>query len=265
MDRRESLMVSAQEPRKLISYNFPPQTSYYKVTARKGLGHGDWKNFTSVIFEISLNNSRSQGEYLNSTIKWAEGRFERAYFILCDSLQRHNINFENPYLSEKEAHVKAIEKGNTWLKNNQHYIENSILEFSIYRWDYWLNFTDDYNKARNYLDDLYMNDSIFRNDIDNVCHNFWVKSEYKNKNPSSERDFISRAAKNYILEETAVTSIFAARIKGVSAYPGSLHHFWLPFIELENEFLPGFKNHTFITLDLVRNKSDPSLTSSGIC
>jgi tRNA-dependent cyclodipeptide synthase len=222
--------------------------SIYRVTVRKGLGNGDWKNYSKINFEVSLSNKRYQGESLFSIIEWAKSRFTDIEIILCDSLHRHNILFERN-VSISEARNISLEMGNAWL-NHAHIFFNALnVTPKITRWDDWIKkYENEYTSYYHEIETLYNENSYIKKEVDLLCNNYLKR----NNNILCQKSFRQQILMPYFFEETALSSVFLPKIGGVNAYPGSLPQLWNYFINTKENHLSGFKNQLFISLNLSR-------------
>lgn len=235
--------------------NFSPQITPYKVSSRKGVGDGSWMNSSKIIFEVSLDNKKYYGDYFFSILQWAQERFSEITIIICDTLQRYNIMHDQK-INEKEAFEISINLGKNWISQNQFNLRSLKTKPTIYHWDHWLSYKDDFVLYQNTLQDLYDSNIYFKNECDKVFENILNRFEKKYKSQTIiKEDVIHNVIKPYFFEETAVTSIFLSKLDGVSAYPGSLHQIWNDFASGKIKGLSGFKDCIFISLNLVKNSS----------
>ncbi len=229
------------------------ENNAYKVTVRKGLGPGNWQDFSKVIFEVSLDNKRFRGDSFYAILDWARTRFKSIHIIICDTLQRHNISFDKK-ISESKARPCAKQKGDLWLQESQVYFDKLKLTPEITRWDDWLNYDQDlYNKYDKDIRNLYETNQTVQNEINKTCDAVWERRKrHENIDDVLENAFKNQVILPYFFEETVLSAIFLPVIKGVSAYPGSLPKIWNTFIDGKINTLNGFREHTFINLDLKR-------------
>lgn len=225
----------------------------YKITVRKGLGPGNWQDFRKVIFEVSLDNKRYKGNAFFSILDWARTRFDTIHIIVCDTLQRYNICFDQK-TSESDAKHLAKKKGDQWIQAAQPYFGELGLTPEITRWADWLSYNPTlYNEYHQALKNLYNTDQMIQKEINKICDNVWQRrKKQENLNPALEKEFKNKVILPYFFEETALSAVFIPIVKGVSAYPGSLPPLWNLFIEGKVDTLKGFRGHTFINLDLKR-------------
>jgi tRNA-dependent cyclodipeptide synthase len=233
--------------------NFISQESPYKISVRKGIGNENWMDFSAVIFEISLDNKRYNGDYFFSILQWAQERFSEITIIICDTLQRYNIMYDQK-VTEEEAFLLSRNLGKQWLCQNKSILDALKISPHIFYWDNWLLHKNDLNNNQNTLNTLYANNVYFRNECDKIFENIWerFKKKYTN-NIIVKADIINNLIKPYFFEETAITDIFLSRINGISAYPGSLHQVWDDFSSGKIDGLNGFKGRTFLSLNLIKN------------
>lgn len=231
----------------------------YKVSVRKGIGRGDWKESSHVIFEISLDNKHYRGDHFRSILDWAESNFKELTIIVCDTLQRHNLMFSEN-INEQEAQVISKERGDHWLDEYSPYMESKAIPTQIYRWDKWLFCSQQYEKGLESLKTLYSEDINFQRDLQAFFEKvFERKAKLVPHIWDIKTQYIESVLMPYFFEETVVTSIFLEDIKGISAYPGTLPKLWEKFIQRKFVGLEGFLNHTFLTLDLVKRKPSSKL------
>ena len=232
---------------------FTPQSSPYKVSVRRGIGDGNWMNYSSINFQISLDNKKYYGDYLLSIFQWAEARFSKITIILCDTLQRYNLMFEHN-ITEEEACVISRDLGKKWLTQNQSILSSLNVTTEIFYWDNWLFYKDEIEYNKNILKNLHIKDTYFRNECEKIFDNIWDRFAKNNKvQLLSRKAVIDNLIKPYFYEETAVTDIFLSKLNGINAYPGSLHPIWDDFVAGKFGELEGFKNCTFLSLNLVKN------------
>lgn len=242
--------------------NFSPQITPYKVSVRKGIGDGNWMNFSKIIFEISLDNKRYYGDYFFSILQWAQERFHEITIIICDTLQRYNV-MHDENLTEKEAFDVSRNLGKQWISQNQFNLQSLKIKPVIYHWDHWLAYKDEFEQNKNILHDLYDSNIYFKYECDKIFEIILnqFRKKYKDKAIIKE-DIIHKVIKPYFFEETAVTAIFLPKLDGINAYPGSLHQIWGDFASEKLKGLLGFKNCIFLSLNLVKNNSSKQLQSA---
>lgn len=234
-----------------MEYNAKETT--YKVEVRRGLGHGNWKDFSKVIFEVSLDNKHYYGDHFFSILAWAKDRFNSIEIIVCDTLQRFNLAFEKGIEKEKALEI-ARAQGDDWINKSKEYFKSLQLSPKITKWDDWMDYDKDlYQVGYKELSALYELNLSVKKEIDAICDNVWHRRQKKYQLPESSAPHFKEAVfLPYFFEETVLSSIFLPVVGGVSAYPGSLPLFWDHFIEGKFDCLNGFKGHTFINLSLTR-------------
>jgi hypothetical protein len=145
--------------------------------------------------------------------------------------------------------------GQKWIRENKRVLDESTLIYEISTWKNWKKPGIGYLKELNALKRTYNTDINFRTEIDTYLNQLWLqKSKSKDLTMDKKDMFTERVLRPYFFEETAVTAIFLDHIKGISAYPGSLPHFWESLIDQKYGVLQGFANHTFLRLDLSRRQ-----------
>ena len=225
----------------------------YKVTVRQGLGSGDWKTFSKVIFEVSLDNKRYRGDSFYSILSWAKPRFESIEIIVCDLLQRHNLVFSKQINMESASH-EAKKMGDDWIRDSSPLFKELGLSPTITRWEEWLAYNPPYyERCLKDLKDLYKDNPNVKQEIEAFFNAVWDRNQKHEKCSASLRNtFKDEVFLPYLFEETALSAVFLPALSGISAYPGSLPKFWNNFIEGSVDILKGFGGQTFITLDLKR-------------
>lgn len=97
---------------------------------------------------ISVGCSRRHsGTYFEDTLNQAVKIFKRVIIMIDDSVQWSTLAIEYPHLTDPELKELAINNGNTWLAENQKYIDKiDSNKIQIKRWKDWEN-TDELRKA----------------------------------------------------------------------------------------------------------------------
>lgn len=225
----------------------------YKVAVRRGLGSGDWKDFTKVIFEVSVDNKRYTGPYFFSILSWAKERFDSIEIIVCDTLQRYNLAFAQN-TDHRTAMQTAMQMGEDWIRRSQGYFDYLNICPRISRWEDWLSH-DPKTYDTNYRDlvHLYQNNLAVRTEVDKLAEAVWEsRRKIFHFSEALEQKFKEEVFFPYFFEETALSAVFLPEVGGISAYPGSLPNFWNNFIEGKFSCLKGFQGCTFVNLSLTR-------------
>ncbi|MHA7102541.1 tRNA-dependent cyclodipeptide synthase [Roseivirga pacifica] len=235
-------------------HQYPGQAHQaYKVQV---IGDTDWREFNTCRLEISVGALYHEGDKFKSSVQWAIGRFDRVVFHVVDTLQRHNIAFEQG-LSIGEAYRQAKSKGDQWLHRNIEAINLVSNRPEIYRWDDWKNHPD-FAENRKQLMVLYQTNAKFMQAIHDKMNGFWERKRellpdiYTN----DRKEEFEKNTLNYCLEELAGASCFYREVEGITAYPGSFESVWDLVASEEVEGLPeGFKNAQWTRIKFNRNKN----------
>lgn len=230
---------------------------YYKVKIKNkhSLGPSNWKRLPKNIIMVSLDNRRSRELYLSSILEWSKKEFHSTHILLADTLQRYNISFENG-IDIKSAKLEAYKRGNEWIKQSIHYLNNFSGVKEISRWDDWLIKHDNtYKNNFKELLNLYKVNSFIREGVDLICNEVWERRRKSlNLNLDMKEKYLADIILPYFLEETALLPIFLSKVNGVCCYPGKLPQFWNYFIENEINFSNGWVNRTFLSLGFYKVK-----------
>lgn len=108
-------------------------TEAYKIVAKPAISH---TGASVCSLNISMGNPNQTGSKFEAMIAWVNQHFNYCIINLSDTLQRHNFMAQGYTL--QEAHEKAVDLGNNWLKQNETIIKKLSVKNVIVRWDEWL-------------------------------------------------------------------------------------------------------------------------------
>jgi hypothetical protein len=222
----------------------------YKLNKRTNWNQIDYSH-RIISFEISLNNPKCTGLYLECIMNWAKNNFTEFYFCLGDTLNSYTdivlnegeINeFENKDWYDSSKKFRSL--GDNWILENIENI-NSFFgsNYKIFRWEEWRN----HALFKYYFDTflkLKLNNTDFRKVIYDDISDFLLRKGFKSIS-SDKIDYIS----NYILEELSVYTIQARQENIVNVYPGSAFKIFSILNEIEG--VPEeLKNRNFVYMDV---------------
>lgn len=191
--------------------------SRYKVCTNGK--HGIREDRSHCRLQISMGIERHTGDKFAALCEWANRRFDRTTIIVSDSLQRHNLRYDNA-CGEEEAHYQALMIGDKWLSDNKEAL-SLISDLSITRWDDWLSHPD-FPRNHNELWKRYKTNREFKRSINIRINYMWHRKNLNN----SDRFSIERKAAyfsnslNYLMEELALFPIMFEE-KAIDVYAGS--------------------------------------------
>jgi tRNA-dependent cyclodipeptide synthase len=201
---------------------------------------------------ISIENPNHSGEKFAALLRWATERFGHTSLLIADSLQRHNIAF-NEQISLSEAHTKAVAAGDFWLQMHQPMFD-ILPNFTLYRFDDFRTHHEFEARHKNLLQ-LYSINTTFRNLIDQDSNAVLTRRLKRGLVITDQTGFLE-SSRNYILEELAVMQIFHETCPGVEAYPGKFLSLISAPERLHIEGLPeSLKQYPMIEVDFVRNRA----------
>lgn len=223
----------------VIKKSYPEQTGTYKVIVKNG---GNWKDFNTCRFSISVGQSKHEKDKFDNTLNWAEKRFDKMTILVNDSLQRWNIMHN---ISEDMAYKQSKQAGDEWIKRNLRDKDLPQDKVRVIRWDEWLE-NPKYKEKLALVNDLYKNNATFKAEIEAEINRFQERNNY-NFNPD--------LCRKYLLEETAVFQIiFEEEEEAADVYPGStLLPVTIAYEGKIKELTPS-KKITFTRISLERNK-----------
>jgi tRNA-dependent cyclodipeptide synthase len=149
------------------------------------------------IVYISVGQPYHESEKFIATMDLVNRTFKSVMIVVCDTLQRHTLQIQNPTLSEEDAHREAFLQGQAWLKRNRFAYENLSIDYEITRWDNWLHKTD----YLNYLDEvqhLYHTNVAYQKAIRTTIHKYLGRQGIADNQRSFD------LCEKYILEECPI-------------------------------------------------------------
>ena len=194
--------------------NAPPLRQKYNVVCADHTRFGT----NTALIGVSLGNRAYENNKLKSLVAWATQHFETVTIMLADSLQRHNIMFQEN-VDEKQAYDIAISRGDAWLSRNADAIDG----IPVMRWDS-LKDRDEVTPHRRAFEDLYETSPSFQHAVNKKLRGFYTVLHDRDPQKFSWdkfKDFYD-FSKKYLLEEAAVDTYFDREIDGPVLYPGDL-------------------------------------------
>lgn len=225
---------------------FPAPRGPYKVSLKNSV---PWQEFATQRIQISIGNANTEGDKFFALCEWAAARFERVSLIVSDTLQRHNLGFEEA-LSMPGAWALARSSGDAWLLRNADALR-LLPEARMVRWD---NLLADprYAPALSRLQALSKQESAFAAAIDATVEAFWRRNA--ERLGSVRRGRFDASSKAFLLEELAVFTFLCADA-GLDAYAGSWLEGIFTVLRAEPEaFFDAFRRD-WLQVDFTRNKS----------
>jgi len=184
-----------------------------------------------IVSVISMEQPSQTGEKFKAFVEQInivhqKRGLKKLVIILTDFLQRHYVEL-NTNLKSSEVEKLANKKGVDWKRENRKFLTFSLdlnINFEIISWEKLLN-QHDFKEALDRVKNLYKIDEKFKNIIDKLSNHYAEKlnCRFKSLENSSLPETFFKAAKNYLLEESAI---------------------WGPLLKLNFDFItyPGSKN-----------------------
>lgn len=188
----------------------------YKVVAKVKRAC-NWDDFQHARLQISVGQDYHEGEQLEATLKWASSNFEKIQICVNDTLQRHNLIFEE--MPETEAFKTSEVLGREWIERN-HKLLMSFPNVEIVRWEQWRN-TADYQEDLNTMIYSYKNSKHFKKAVDDEAESFWERAKRNKGYKEADFERFKLHTLNYLLEECAVFSAMFRNMEAADVYPGS--------------------------------------------
>ncbi|WP_218814194.1 hypothetical protein [Rickettsiella endosymbiont of Dermanyssus gallinae] len=186
------------------------------------------KKNLSIVNVISMDQPSQSGDKFESFTNCINNLnkkhgVKKLVIILTDFLQRHYVGL-NTQLSPNEIKKLAIEKGSHWVKNNRKALTFQLdikIDFQIVYWDNVIG-KKDYKDAFAKVSHLYQTDAAFRGIVDELSKSYADKLLYRHKEIANPPNFEScfDAAKNYLLEESAIWGPLLKQDLDFITYPG---------------------------------------------
>lgn len=223
-----------------FNFKYPPATGKYKVAI---IGKSVWQGHTTARLQISVGQPKHTGEKFKTLTEWASMRFDKVVLIVSDTLQRHNIAF-NEGISLEDAHRRAWIMGQEWIRENRAAIDLiSPHKRIIATWEDWITHPD-YQTEKDAIMELFRTDENFRATVRNKATEFSSKR-------GSIRDFSAayQVSLTYLLEEIPAFKLMM-RDGGVDIYPGP----WMRdiFSAIPD---PVYQSASFLSVDYKRNRA----------
>lgn len=181
-----------------------------------------FKDGVTCVLPISVGWDYHEEDYFKSSIKLVSHRFSFCRVVVCDTLQRHYLQFTDKYESKTFLDI-ALNNGNEWLKRNERVFDSLNIPHSIERWDLY-RLSDDYATIRKKLDLFFNNNQYFSNIFQAHAQNIYekfIKSNRLAKENVYRKDFIDSSIE-YLLEECAVVLGWTKNREDILLYPKSI-------------------------------------------
>jgi len=173
-----------------------------KVTFRCDAKHKPKLKEARAVMHISVGQLYQEGEKFEATINLINKTFSSCDIMLCDTLQRHSMGFVSN-LEEKALHEASLKAGDEWLEDNKNILKRLTIPHKIIRWDYWLNHSD-YPKQRMIIDDLYQNNSDYREKVQETINVFLNRFKKRVDGNDFDEENFFYGSLEYLKEECAI-------------------------------------------------------------
>jgi tRNA-dependent cyclodipeptide synthase len=233
--------------------HYPPASGPYKVVLKS---RSNWRDFPACRLQISVGRPKHEGDKFFALTEWAAARFDKVWFIVSDTLQRHNLALEMG-ITLDEAYKVAQIKGREWLRDNARAINNIPAHRRIITlWDDWMTHPD-YAATRIDINALYANNIFFRASVDEKAEEFCTRRAEDGSIIHDRTDKAMATSVRYILEEVAAFAIMLREQPVLDIYPGEWFKamFELLAVTTHNPLLSGFAGSAFLSVDYKTNKS----------
>lgn len=199
-----------------------PATGHrFRVSKRSSWWRHSSQKFTASL-EISIDNPRCSGSYLECMLLWARSRFSEFVFSIGDTLRVHNyISIGHPaygVLNLDAANEVATTEGEQWLANNKSIIEYNLKDCSYHFifWEQWKkhpNFESYVRTLRNLFDEDPAFQKLVLDDLED-----YIRRQASDALAFAQTNLECLA--EYVFEELAVYQIQAEQGAVVNIYPG---------------------------------------------
>jgi hypothetical protein len=107
----------------------------------KKVGAEDIAAFSTAgcLLRISVGQKSHEDLRFEAAVKLVESSFNHCTVALHDTLQRHTMAISEPGMVAEDYREDALSLGEHWLARNKPYYEGAGIEFTVIRWDDWLN------------------------------------------------------------------------------------------------------------------------------
>ena len=156
----------------------------------------------SVIVPVCPRSPGVRGRNFEATVKALAERIDHVHLLICDTLDRHNLDSDTPELDAKR-------NGDRWLEENLPVLEKYIQSYDLKRWDDVRN-DPAYKDKLDTLKQLYLESDDVKTAIDNVASYYLVAKEERcaKKNEPFEREKEESRSVGYLIEEFAGTATY---------------------------------------------------------
>lgn len=174
----------------------------------------EFKN-SKCIIGISVGQQYHEAGKLQATLNTVNKNFNSCNILIADTLQRHSMGIDHQDKNERELYTLSKKAGDDWLERSMPYISTMNIPYTISRWDEWLA-NDRYQYYYTQVCELYDNDDIYKNAVNQIVHQFLLKRDasiIKNQNLSFN------LCLKYLLEEAAVGCVYVEFGYKFTVYP----------------------------------------------
>ncbi len=174
----------------------------------------------SIILPVCGGSAEMNGKPFLAYVGEAAKQFDNAHIILADTLDAHNM-VSDPGLFD-EALITARALGDRWLRKHfQHIYEAFSGKVTLTRWD---SVKEDHSFEEKYelVCRLYQESPKIRQWMEGVCQDYVDVAVHRaaEKGLIIDQDKKLAQSINYMLEETAGSSVYYSWYKTAALYPG---------------------------------------------
>lgn len=167
------------------------------------------------LLTISVGQLNHEAERLKSTFRAINKNFKKCHILVCDTLQRHNIELLKGFLPDESIKIARLE-GEQWFARNKKFFDELTIQTTYSRWDDWLQHERYYESYSMMLEE-YNNDTLFKRHMKSTISEFYFRKKQNFSTIAFEK--IYQSSLNYLLEECAVQKIISSFNFDYELYP----------------------------------------------
>lgn len=172
-----------------------------------------WDGFegSEIILPICARSQGVRGRNFTATLNAMEGRIKTLHFLMCDTLDRHNLNGNAPL---------AIQAADDWLLKNMKHVEGRF-EWDLKRWED-VQADPSFDARHGVMKRLYAESAPVRTAIDRISSYYVESKRSRFEQAGLPFNYVQQqaAAADYLVEEFAGTSVYK------DWYPGLPEAYW---------------------------------------
>lgn len=167
---------------------------------------------------ISVGSPAHEELKFDATIKLINRSFKSCTILVGDTLQRHNLQFDMPHLSDAQLYSQASQFGDLWVSRNSVIYNQLSIPYNILRWNDLISRAE-FISCLDKIQELYQDNSDYRMSFKASVEEYLARFINKVSLDSDMYNKMAEACLNYLKEECAAMFLWVENGYDFELYP----------------------------------------------